>query len=102
MSINPDVIQASAARLFPNAPLDQVIVELLLEHAQKNLIRYQAAARQFETKYHQNFESFRQHILGTQPSFEIEQDYFDWELAVTGIGDMEKEIERLRGSLQSP
>jgi hypothetical protein len=35
--------------------------------------------------------------LITEPPFEMEQDYFDWELAVTGIADMEEEIERLRG-----
>lgn len=97
MSISADVIQASAQRLFPNTSLDQVLVELLLERAQKNLIKYQVAARQFETKYRQNFESFRQHILKTQPGFAEEQDYFDWELSMTGIADMQNEIERLRG-----
>lgn len=102
MSINPDVIQASAQRLFPNAPLDQVMVELLLERAQRNLIKYQAMARQFETKYRRDFESFRQQVLSSQPDSETEQNYFDWELAVSGIADMEKEIERLRGSIQSP
>ena len=101
MSINAEVIQASAQRLFPNTTLDQVFVELLLERAQKNLIKYQAQARQFETKYHQDFESFRQTVLRSQPDFETEQNYFDWELAVSGIADMEKEIERLRGLSQS-
>jgi hypothetical protein len=28
-------------------------------------------------------------------SFEEEQDYFDWELAVTGIEEMEEEIRHL-------
>ncbi len=97
MSSNAAAIQASAQRLFPNETLDQVLVELLLERAQKNLIKYQAQARQFETKYGQDFETFRQKVLRAQSSFEIEQDYFDWELAVSGIRDMDKEIERLRG-----
>lgn len=26
---------------------------------------------------------------------EVEQDYFDWELAVTGIEEMRKELKRL-------
>jgi hypothetical protein len=38
MSIDTTAIQASAQRLFPNTSLDQVLVELLLERAQKNLI----------------------------------------------------------------
>jgi len=72
------------------------LAQLLLERAQKNLIKYQCMARQFEAKYHQGFDDFRQKMLSSQPAFQIEQDYFDWELAITGIGDMEKEIERLR------
>ena len=101
MSINTEAIQASAQRLFPHESLDQVMVELLLERAQKNLIKYQTAARQFETKYNQDFETFRHQVLRAQPDFETEQNYFDWELAVSGIADMENEIERLRGLSQS-
>ena len=100
MSIDTTAIQASAQRLFPNTSLDQVLVELLLERAQKHLIKYQTMARRFEAKYGQDFETFRQNALRSQPSFEIEQDYFDWELATSGITDMEKEIERLRGLSQ--
>jgi hypothetical protein len=89
------IVEISARKLFPNLSLEQVLAELLLERAQKNLIKYQTMARQFEVKYKQDFESFRQEVLPTEPSYEMEQDYFDWELAVTGISDMRKEIERL-------
>ena len=70
----------------------KALAELLLERAQKNLIRYKAMARKFEAKYGQDFYSFRQKVLITEPPFEMEQDYFDWELAVTGIADMEEGI----------
>jgi translation initiation factor 2 alpha subunit (eIF-2alpha) len=89
-------VEASARRLFPNMSLDQVLVELLLERAQKNLIKYQTMARQFEAKYGQDFETFREVVLHSEPISEVEQDYFDWELAVTGIADMKEEIERLK------
>lgn len=102
MSINATAIQASAQRLFPNTSLDQVMVELLLERAQKNLIKYQTMVRQFEARYGKDFETFRQGVLRSQPPFEIEQDYFDWELAVSGIRDMGEEIERLRDLNQQP
>jgi hypothetical protein len=96
-AISTASLEASAQRLFPNLSLDQVMAELLLERAQKNLIKYQVLARQFETKYGRSFDAFRQVILSTEPPFEMEQDYFDWELAVTGIGDMQREIQRLKG-----
>ena len=95
------IVETSARRLFPDLSLDQILAELLLERAQKNLIRYKALARQFEARYGQDFETFRQQVLSSEPSFEIEQDYFDWELAVTGMADMEEEIKRLRTCLKA-
>jgi len=71
-------------------------VELLLERAQRNLIKYQAMARDLEKKYERGFEAFRKKMLASKPKSEAEQDYFDWELAVTGIVDMKAEIKRLK------
>jgi hypothetical protein len=90
------LIEASARRLFPTLDRDQAFAELLLERAQKNLIKYETLARQFEEKYRQDFESFRHKILNSEPDFETEQDYFDWELAVTGAAEMREEIGRLK------
>ena len=97
MSVNVATsLEASARRLFPNMSLDEVLAALLLERAQKNLIKYHTMVRQFEAKYGQDFETFRDTVLGSEPTFEVEQDYFDWELAVTGIDDMKEEIEHLK------
>lgn len=90
------LLQDSAQRLFPNLDFDQVFAQLLMERAQKNLIKYRTAVRDFEAKYGGDFPTFRQQVLAGQPAFEVEQDYFDWELAVTAVGDMEDEIKRLR------
>lgn len=89
-------LRASAQRLFPNLDWNQVLAQLLLERAQRNLIKYRTMTRGYEAKYGQDFQSFRQTILTTQPTFAAEQDYFDWEMAVTGVMDMEEEIKRLR------
>lgn len=90
------VLESSAQRLFPNLSLEQVLAELMLGRVQKNLIKYKTMARQFEAKYKQDFDSFRQEVLDIEPDYEVEKDYFDWELAVTGISDMKKEITRLQ------
>ena len=89
------ILESSVRRLFPNIDREQAFAELLLERAQKNLIKYQAALRHFEGKYGQDFESYREKVIGSDPDEESEQDYFDWEMAVTGSEDMRDEIERL-------
>jgi hypothetical protein len=89
-------VESSARRLFPGINPEKAFAELLLERAQKNLVRYQVMARRFETKYQQDFSNFRNDILRSDPNFEPEQDYFDWEMAMTGIADMTSEIDKLR------
>lgn len=89
-------VEASARRLFPNLSLDQVMAELLLERAQKNLIKYQSVIRQFEAKYPPGFDAVRAAVTYEDASGEMEQDYFDWELALTAVSDMMEEIEHLK------
>lgn len=97
MNVNMNLdLETSAKRLFPDKTLEQAFAQLLLERAQKNLIKYQSMSRQFEVKYKESFENFRRRVLNSEPDFAAEQDYFDWELAVTGVSDMKKEIERLQ------
>lgn len=99
---NLDTVSSSAQRLFPNLSLEAVLAHLLLEHAQKHLIRYQSMIHQFEAKYGQPFERFRQQILTSTPDFATEQDYFDWEMAVTAADDMKAEITRLKAISSVP
>jgi hypothetical protein len=101
MSIDSTALEGSVQRLFPKLDPDEVLAELLLERARKNLIKYRTMARDFEAKYSVDFETFRQRILDSDPAFEVEQDYFDWEMAVTGIDDMQEEIVRLQSLGQS-
>ena len=58
MSLDSATLELSARRLFPDLSLDQALVELLLERAQKNLIKYRTMARQFQVKYGQDFETW--------------------------------------------
>ena len=96
------LLQDSAQRLFPSLDFDQALAQLLLERAQKNLIKYRTRIRDFEANYGVDFPTFRQQIQTAQPGFEVEQDYFDWELAVTAAADMEDEIGRLRRLVNEP
>ena len=60
MSIDSLALEQSVRRLFPNQALDQVLVELLLERAPKNLVKYRTLDRQFQAEYGEAFETWRQ------------------------------------------
>ncbi len=70
MSVNMTaVLETTAKRLFPDKTLEQALAQLLLERAQKNLIKYQSMSRQFEAKYNESFEDFRQTSLELRTGF---------------------------------
>lgn len=95
-------LEISVRRLFPNRRPEQAMAELLLKKAQKNLIKYQNMARQFQEKYGLTFGEFRSKMLVVQLNSADEQDYFDWELAETGVEDMRTEIENLKALSRQP
>jgi hypothetical protein len=100
MSINETVLQQSVERLMPSRSFEESLAKLLLLQARRNLLKYQTMDHCFQRKYQNTFEQFRAERLGSPMPYEVEQDYFDWELAITGIDEMREEITRLEGFLR--
>ena len=95
MSVDKMILQQSVERLMPSRSFEESLAKLLLLQARRNLLKYQTMDRRFQKKYRNTFEQFRAERLGSPMPFEVEQDYFDWELAITGIDEMREEITRL-------
>jgi hypothetical protein len=93
--IENTALRSSVDRLMPDCTPEEALAALLLDEARRNLVKYRAIDRRFRQKYQTTFAEFRQKVVGADTSFEEEQDYFDWELAVTGIEEMEEEIRNL-------
>jgi hypothetical protein len=93
--IENTTLRSSVDRLMPDRTPEEALAALLLDEARRNLVKYRAMDRRFQQKYQTTFAEFRQKVVGADTSFEEEQDYFDWELAITGIGEMEEEIRSL-------
>jgi len=98
--IENTALRSSVDRLMPDRTPEEALAALLLDKARRNLMKYRAMDRRFQQKYQTTFAEFRQKVVGTDTSFEEEQDYFDWELAVTGIEEMEEEIRNMSNSTQ--
>lgn len=88
-------LRRSVQRIMPAPSFEESLVMLLASQARRNLLRYQAMNNHFREKHQTTFEQFRSEKLGTEMSSEVEQDYFDWELAITGIEEMREELNQL-------
>ncbi len=80
--------------------VEESLTKLLLVQARRNSLKYQMMDRRFRKKYQKTFEQFRPERVGSPMPFEVEQNYFNWELAITGMDEMREEIERLEEFLR--
>ena len=94
MSVGKIALKRNVERLTSSRSFEEGLSRLLLVQARRNLLKYQAVDRCFQNKYQSTFEQFRAERVGSPMPYEVEQDYFDWELAITGIDVMREEIER--------
>jgi hypothetical protein len=89
------VLESSLERLEPTGDYNQSLARVLLAHARCNLAKYDLMIKNFEKKYGMSFAEFSDSDLMKEPGFEVEQDFFDWDMAVTGLEDMHQEIQLL-------
>ncbi|NIO72113.1 MAG: hypothetical protein GTN71_24580 [Anaerolineae bacterium] len=89
------VLESSLERLEPTGDYNQSLAKVLLAHARRNLVKYDLMIKNFEKKYGMSFTEFSDSDLMKEPVFEVEQDFFDWDMAVTGLEDMRQEIQLL-------
>ena len=74
-------------RLEPEGDLEFKIERLLEGELRRRLARYQLVDRQLSRKYGLSFQDFRMNRVVEQKgySFEVESDFWDWEMALDGI-----------------
>lgn len=82
-------------KLEPGEDLDESLRKLLLEKARNILIRYRLVDQGFQKEYGEGFFRFKVSDRMARPSFKVEQDYCDWELAVTMIEELEDTLKLL-------
>jgi hypothetical protein len=92
-------LRQSLNRLVPNLDVRQALTQLLLNQTQRNLLVHRQSIRFFEQKYSSTLDELALRINQADVSFELEQDYFDWELAVTATKELKEDIITLRKML---
>ena len=85
----------SLSRLEPAKDTDESLRKLLVAKARSDLIKYEVMVKNFSKKYSMDFYEFKESKLMQEPPFEVEQDYFDWELAITRLDEIREELGKL-------
>lgn len=93
-----DEIASYVTELFPGTSADDKIRKLIENEFIRKLARYQHTIRNMEMKYKMGFHEFKKKnmIKKKEYSFEVENDFCDWEMALDGIKTIDKKLKKLR------
>nr|MBC8180222.1 hypothetical protein [candidate division KSB1 bacterium] len=93
-----DEIASYVTELFPDTSSDNKIIRLIENEFIRKLARYQHTIRNLEMKYKMDFNMFKEKNIIEKKgySFEVENDFSDWEMALGGIKTIERKLKKLR------
>ena len=85
-------------QLEPGQDFNQAIEQLIKNELVRRLNRYQFTDRMMQRKYGMTFADFKaQHVVEQRNyAFEVESDFWDWEMALDGIETVESMLAELR------
>lgn len=84
------------SKLEPDEDLDGSLRKLLIKKARTDLIKYWLIDQRFRKEYGMDFSTFKASEPMKKPVFKVEQNYFDWEMAVTMIEDLDETLKVLK------
>jgi hypothetical protein len=95
------VLESILERIEPTGDYNRSLAKVLLAHARRKFAKYHLMNENFKKKYGMSFSEFARSEWMQEPSFEVEQDFFDWDMSITGMEDMEEDIKLLEEFISS-
>jgi len=95
-----DELASYVTELFPEEKIENKIKRLIENELRRRLARYQLMTRNLESKYHTDFETFKADKIVAKAgySFEVENDFCDWEMALDGLKTIRRKLNKLQES----
>ncbi len=96
MSVSNNVVlsekvQKELVNITKKRDIVDAIKELINRELKRKKNKYIFMVKNFEKKYNMKFESFEKVYKDREMNYEIEKDYFDWDMAVTVLEDKDYE-----------
>jgi len=72
-------------------------IQLVINELRRRLAEYKLMVKLFQERYKMDFDEFKSKkvVESSDYSFEVEEDYCDWELALDGIRTISAELKKL-------
>jgi hypothetical protein len=92
----PVEFQGVYETIFKQDP-EKGTIQLVINELHRRLAEYKLMAKIFQKRYKMDFDEFKSKkvVESLDYSFEVEEDYCDWELALDGIQTISAELKKL-------
>ena len=92
----PVEFQGVYETIFKQDP-EEGTIQLVINELHRRLAEYKLMAKLFKERYKMDFDEFKSKnvVESSDYSFEVEEDYCDWELALDGIQTISAELKKL-------
>jgi hypothetical protein len=99
MAVVSERIERYIGVLEPEGDINAKIERLVINELIRRLNRYELVNRQLEQKYGMTFADYRnREVVREQDySFEVESDFWNWEMALDGIETVQEMLGDLKG-----
>lgn len=96
VKLSKDVVEALKL-LERSKPVGKALKGLMAHEVERRIRRYRLMVKVFESKYKMSFREFDEQnaVEKLGHTWDVERDYFDWELATTELDSLEKILGRL-------
>ncbi|MCD4808936.1 MAG: hypothetical protein K8R17_03460 [Methanosarcinales archaeon] len=92
----PNEFQGIYKHIFKSNP-EKGTMQLVIHELRRRLAEYRLMEKKLHNKYNMAFEEFKSKkiVEESDRSFEVEEDFCDWELALDGIDTINNELKKI-------
>ena len=92
----PSEFKTTYTNILKTTPREGTI-KLITNELKRQSLEYMLIEKKLAKKYGMSFDEFKRNEIVKKEnySFEVEEDYCDWELAIDGIATVKKEIQNI-------
>lgn len=92
----PEKLQKELINITKKEDTVDAIKELINREIIRKKNKYTYIVKYFEKKHNMKFEEFEEVYKDKKRDYKIEKDYFDWDMAVTVLEDIEEELKLIK------
>lgn len=88
-------LQKELINITKKGDVIDAIKELIHRELLRKKNKYLFMVKNFEKKYQMKFEDFEGKYKDQKMDYDVERDYFDWDMAITVLEDIEDEFKEM-------